>query len=93
MIERQYRSRVQPGFRSDVTVDVPARRPQFQESIRVNETTVDPPSAFRPGPRSDVKVTEETVEFPQRYDPNAQNSRMGYYDEDGKAPYIPHLSG
>ena len=83
MIEREYRSRVQPTYREEVhvhsTVDPPSHRPVYKDSYQVTGETVDPPSA-RPSYYKDTKIVEETIELPRK----TSKKNMGYYDEDGK---------
>lgn len=64
--ESEYRSRVQPNYRSVVgtTVDPPSHRPHFKtSSTHVDEFTVDVPTS-RPVYKESVHVTGTTVDAP-----------------------------
>ncbi|KAG9245330.1 hypothetical protein BJ878DRAFT_548189, partial [Calycina marina] len=92
VIERQYRSRVQPStyreeFRVNNSVEGPRFQPtNFREESRVN-TTVDAPT-FQPTKREEYNSSEETVDPPRFQERNP--TKMGYYDQDGHYHSLRH---
>ncbi|KAE9365110.1 hypothetical protein N431DRAFT_473191 [Stipitochalara longipes BDJ] len=86
--EREYRSRFQPtyreGSRVGTTVDPPAfPQPTYSEESRSRvETTVDPPQIEYP--RHSQYSAPEEIRVKSTVDaPRFQQTKMGYYDEDG----------
>ena len=71
------------------TVDSATPRPVYHESTHVTGTTVDTP-APRSSFHQKVDIVEETVDS-SRYAPQPKQSKMGYYDEDGKHLPLSHL--
>jgi len=72
--ERQYRERFRPAYHEQANV-------KYQQTI-VDEETVEVAGREQPYFKESVKI-EETVE-PSRVPLYKQQSKMGYYDDEGK---------